>query len=202
MPLHASTQMSLGTRLSGVQEAARPGMTRGAARAFAREISEICANSPIEIETFVHGALCMCYSGQCEMSAVIGRRSGNRGACAQPCRLPYGFSGRADGHPLSLKDACLAPFVPEMMDLGVACLKIEGRMKRPEYVAAVTEIYARLLREHRTPTKDEQKKLALAFSRDGFTEGYYRGVRGREMFGTRPENARWPEDWFSEIRAL
>ena len=143
----------------------------------------------------------MCYSGQCEMSAVIGRRSGNRGACAQPCRLPYGFSGRADGHPLSLKDANLAPFVPEMMDMGVACLKIEGRMKRPEYVAAVTEIYARLLREHRTPTKDEQKKLALAFSRDGFTEGYYRGVRGREMFGTRPENARWPEDWFSEIRA-
>ena len=202
VPLHASTQMSLHT-LSGVQEAARLGMTRAVlARELSRgEIAEICQKSPIEIETFVHGALCMCYSGQCEMSAVIGRRSGNRGACAQPCRLPYGFSGRADGHPLSLKDANLAPFVPEMMDMGVACLKIEGRMKRPEYVAAVTEIYARLLREHRGPTKDEQKKLALAFSRDGFTEGYYRGVRGREMFGTRPENARWPEDWFSEIRA-
>ena len=202
VPLHASTQMSLHT-LSGVQEAARLGMTRAVlARELSRgEIAEICQKSPIEIETFVHGALCMCYSGQCEMSAVIGRRSGNRGACAQPCRLPYGFSGRADDHPLSLKDANLAPFVPEMMDLGVACLKIEGRMKRPEYVAAVTEIYARLLREHRTPTKDEQKKLALAFSRDGFTEGYYRDVRGREMFGTRPENARWPEDWFSEIRA-
>ena len=183
VPLHASTQMSLHT-LSGVQEAARLGMTRAVlARELSRgEIAEICQKSPIEIETFVHGALCMCYSGQCEMSAVIGRRSGNRGACAQPCRLPYGFSGRADGHPLSLKDANLAPFVPEMMDMGVACLKIEGRMKRPEYVAAVTEIYARLLREHRTPTKDEQKKLALAFSRDGFTEGYYRGVRGREMF--------------------
>ena len=202
VPLHASTQMSLHT-LSGVKESARLGMTRAVlARELSRgEISEICANSPIEIETFVHGALCMCYSGQCEMSAVIGRRSGNRGACAQPCRLPYGFSGKANAHPLSLKDANLAPFVPEMMDMGVACLKIEGRMKRPEYVAAVTEIYARLLREHRTPTKDEQKKLALAFSRDGFTEGYYRGVRGREMFGTRPENARWPEDWFSEIRA-
>ena len=202
VPLHASTQMSLHT-LSGVQEAARLGMTRAVlARELNREeIAEICQKSPIEIETFVHGALCMCYSGQCEMSAVIGRRSGNRGACAQPCRLPYGFSGKVDGHPLSLKDARLAPFVPEMMDMGVACLKIEGRMKRPEYVAAVTEIYARLLREHRTPTKDEQKKLALAFSRDGFTEGYYRGVRGREMFGTRPENARWPEDWFSEIRA-
>ena len=202
VPLHASTQMSLHT-LSGVQEAARLGMTRAVlARELSRgEISEICANSPIEIEAFVHGALCMCYSGQCEMSAVIGRRSGNRGACAQPCRLPYGFSGKANAHPLSLKDACLAPFVPEMQDMGVACLKIEGRMKRPEYVAAVTEIYARLLREHRTPTKDEQKKLALAFSRDGFTEGYYLGARGREMFGTRPENAKWPEDWFGELRA-
>ena len=202
VPLHASTQMSLHT-LSGVKESARLGMTRAVlARELSREeIAEICEKSPIEIETFVHGALCMCYSGQCEMSAVIGRRSGNRGACAQPCRLPYGFSGKADGHPLSLKDACLAPFVPEMQDAGVACLKIEGRMKRPEYVAAVTEIYARLLREHRAPTKDEQKKLALAFSRDGFTEGYYRGARGREMFGTRPENAKWPEDWFGELRA-
>ena len=202
VPLHASTQMSLHT-LSGVKESARLGMTRAVlARELSREeIAEICGKSPIEIETFVHGALCMCYSGQCEMSAVIGRRSGNRGACAQPCRLPYGFSGKADGHPLSLKDACLAPFVPEMQDAGVACLKIEGRMKRPEYVAAVTEIYARLLREHRAPTKDEQKKLALAFSRDGFTEGYYRGARGRGMFGTRPENAKWPEDWFGELRA-
>lgn len=202
VPLHASTQMSLHT-LSGVQEAARLGMTRAVlARELSRgEIAEICRNSPIEIEAFVHGALCMCYSGQCEMSAVIGRRSGNRGACAQPCRLPYGFDGKASGHPLSLKDANLAPFVPEMQDMGVACLKIEGRMKRPEYVAAVTDIYAHLLREHRAPTKDEQKKLALAFSRDGFTEGYYRGTRGRGMFGTRPENAKWPEDWFGELRA-
>ena len=202
VPIHASTQMSIHS-LEGVMEAAALGCSRVvlARELPAEEIAHICKRSPVEIEVFVHGALCMCYSGQCEMSAVIGRRSGNRGACAQPCRLPYGFSGRADGHPLSLKDANLAPFVPEMMDMGVACLKIEGRMKRPEYVAAVTEIYARLLREHRTPTKDEQKKLALAFSRDGFTEGYYRGVRGREMFGTRPENARWPEDWFSEIRA-
>ena len=202
VPLHASTQMSLHT-LSGVKESARLGVTRAVlARELSREeIAEICEKSPIEIETFVHGALCMCYSGQCEMSAVIGRRSGNRGACAQPCRLPYGFFGKANAHPLSLKDACLAPFVPEMQDAGVACLKIEGRMKRPEYVAAVTEIYARLLREHRAPTKDEQKKLALAFSRDGFTAGYYRGARGREMFGTRPENAKWPEDWFGELRA-
>ena len=202
VPLHASTQMSLFT-LGGANEAAALGLERVVlARELARdEIREICAGCPAQIEVFAHGALCMCYSGQCEMSAVVGERSGNRGACAQPCRLPYGFSGKADAHPLSLKDACLAPFVPEMQDAGVACLKIEGRMKRPEYVAAVTEIYAHLLREHRAPTKDEQKKLALAFSRDGFTEGYYRGTRGRGMFGTRPENAKWPEDWFGELRA-
>ena len=146
VPLHASTQMSLHT-LSGVQEAARLGMTRAVlARELSRgEIAEICQKSPIEIETFVHGALCMCYSGQCEMSAVIGRRSGNRGACAQPCRLPYGFSGRADGHPLSLKDANLAPFVPEMMDMGVACLKIEGRMKSIHYVATVVSVYRKAI---------------------------------------------------------
>ena len=88
-----------------------------------------------------------------------------------------------------------------MAEMGVACLKLEGRMKRPEYVAAVTGIYAALLREHRAPTADEQKKLALAFSRDGFTDGYYRGQRGKEMFGVRPENARWPEEWFGTLRA-
>ena len=201
---HISTQQSIAN-----YECARAWYDLGAKRVvLAREVSlqeirEMRAKLPpeLELETFCHGAMCVSYSGRCLLSNYMTGRDSNRGACAQPCRLPYGFSGKANAHPLSLKDACLAPFVPEMMDMGVACLKIEGRMKRPEYVAAVTEIYARLLREHRTPTKDEQKKLALAFSRDGFTEGYYRGVRGREMFGTRPENARWPEDWFSEIRA-
>ena len=201
VPLHASTQMSVHT-LSGVEEAAALGMTRAV---LARELSKddiaaICARAPIEIETFAHGALCMCYSGQCEMSAVIGGRSGNRGACAQPCRLPYGWNGKADGYPLSLKDANLADFVPEMQDLGVACIKLEGRMKRPEYVAAITRIYARLLREHRKATPDEQRELKEAFSRDGFTQDYYLDRRGRQMFGTRPENARWPEEWFSKLR--
>ena len=203
LPLHASTQMSLHT-LGGARRAAELGLTRVvlARELSRRDIAAICRDCPAEVEVFAHGALCMCYSGQCDLSAVIGGRSGNRGTCAQPCRLPYGVNApAAGGHPLSLKDANLSPYLQELEDMGVACLKLEGRMKRPEYVAAVTEIYARLLREHRTPTKDEQKKLALAFSRDGFTEGYYRGVRGREMFGTRPENARWPEDWFSEIRA-
>ena len=202
LPLHASTQMSVFTG-GGVRELYEDGCERVV---IARECSKedtasACKACPAEVEIFGHGALCMCYSGQCEFSALIGGRSGNRGTCAQPCRLPYGY-GRFEStrYPLSLKDNCLAGELDELRRMGVASIKIEGRMKRPEYVAAVTEIYARLLREHRTPTKDEQKKLALAFSRDGFTEGYYRGVRGREMFGTRPENARWPEDWFSEVR--
>ena len=202
VPLHASTQMALHT-LSGVEEAARLGMTRAvlARELSGEEIREIAERAPIEIETFAHGALCMCYSGMCEMSAVIGGRSGNRGACAQPCRLRYGWHGKADANPLSLKDANLAAYAGEMAEMGVACLKLEGRMKRPEYVAAVTGIYAALLREHRAPTADEQKKLSLAFSRDGFTDGYYRGRRGKEMFGVRPETARWPEEWFGTLRA-
>ena len=197
LPLHASTQMTVHT-LSGVREAARLGLSRAVlSRELNRaEIAELCRESPIELEVFVHGALCMCYSGQCAMSAVIGQRSGNRGLCAQPCRLPY--DGR---HPLSLRDNNLADYVPDLMDLGVASLKLEGRMKRPEYVAAVTGIYARLLREHRRPTDVERRQLALAFSRDGFTDGYYTGEKGEAMFGVRPASARWPEDWFAALRA-
>ena len=197
VPLHASTQMSVHT-LSGVEEAARLGLTRAVlARELSRgEIAEICRHSPIEIEVFVHGALCMCYSGQCAMSAVIGQRSGNRGLCAQPCRLPYNGA-----HPLSLKDNNLSDYVPELIDMGVACLKIEGRMKRPEYVAAVTEIYARLLRERRAPTEDERARLQEAFSRDGFTDGYYLNKKDASMFGVRSANARWDEAWFASLRA-
>ncbi len=197
MPLHASTQMTVHT-LSGVREAAALGLKRAVlARELSREeIAELCRESPIELEVFVHGALCMCYSGQCAMSAVIGQRSGNRGLCAQPCRLPYNGA-----HPLSLRDNCLADYVPELEGLGVACLKIEGRMKRPEYVAAVTGIYSRLLHEHRRPTDEERAQLAEAFSRDGFTDGYYTGRKGAAMFGVRPANARWPEEWFSQLRA-
>ena len=101
----------------------------------AEEIAHICKKSPVEIEVFVHGALCMCYSGQCYLSSVIGRRSGNRGQCAQPCRLPYGY-GRFEStrYPLSLKDNCLVGELDELRRMGVASLKIEGRMKRPEYV--------------------------------------------------------------------
>ena len=204
VPLHASTQMSLFT-LGGANEAAALGLERVVlARELARdEIREICAGCPAEIEVFAHGALCMCYSGQCEMSAVVGERSGNRGACAQPCRLPYGVNGPCrGGHPLSLKDANLSAYLTEMETMGVACLKLEGRMKRPEYVAVVTGIYRRLLDEKRRPTAEESRRLEQAFSRSGFTDGYWLGKKGPQMFGTRPENAPEPKELFAEAREM
>ena len=174
LPIHASTQMSV-MNLDGVKRAADLGCTRAVlARELSRDqIGYICAHSPIEIEVFGHGAQCMCYSGQCFFSSVIGTRSGNRGLCAQPCRLKYGWGNRADSYPLSLKDASLAGHLKELQDMGVACLKLEGRMKRPEYVAIVTGIYSRALREGREPTPEELEQLEQAFSRQGFTQGYY-----------------------------
>jgi len=134
------------------------------------------------------------------MSAMIGQRSGNRGLCAQPCRLPYRFDGGPTGHPLSLKDACLASHLQELRDMGVSVLKLEGRMKRPEYVAVVTRIYARLLKEDRKPNRDELEQLALAFSRDGFTEGYWQNMPGPDMFGVRRDNAPDPVNLFREAK--
>lgn len=183
--VHASTQMSIHS-LEGVKEAAALGVTRVVlARELPREdIAFICRNSPVEIEVFVHGALCMCYSGQCYMSGVIGRRSGNRGQCAQPCRLPYGFDRFEEKYPLSLKDNCLIDYLHDMEVLGVASLKIEGRMKRPEYVATVTSVYRSALDEGRA--SDEGKRaLRAIFSRQGFTQGYYEKNIGPEMFGVR-----------------
>ena len=203
VPLHASTQMSLHT-LGGACRAAELGLERVVlARELShRDIHTITRGCPAEIEVFGHGALCMCYSGQCEMSAVIGGRSGNRGACAQPCRLPYGVNEKAaGGHPLSLKDANLSAYLQELDDMGVACLKLEGRMKRPEYVAVITGIYRRLLDEKRAPTQEESRQLEAAFSRSGFTDGYYRGRTGPEMFGTRPENAPEPKELFARAKA-
>lgn len=189
LPLHASTQMGV-HNLEGVLEAQRLGCTRVVlAREMSREeLKLLCAESPLELEVFCHGALCMCYSGQCEFSALVGRRSGNRGRCAQPCRLPYGFEGRADGTPLSLKDLTLAPYLTELQAMGVASLKIEGRLKRPEYVALVTGIFRRLLDERRVPTAGELEDLRRVFSRQGFTDGYYTGKLSDDMFGMRKES--------------
>ena len=187
IPLHASTQMSI-HNLAGVEAAAEMGLTRAV---LARELSieqirYISSRAPIETEVFVHGALCFCHSGQCYMSALIGRRSGNRGMCAQPCRMAYSLGGRMDDYPLSLKDNCLVDKLAELEDAGVACLKIEGRMKRPEYTALVTGVYAKVLHERRAPTQDELNTLETAFSRDGFTQGYYNGDK-KDMFGVRGE---------------
>ena len=204
LPIHASTQMSLFT-LGGANEAAALGMERVVlARELCRDdIAEICKGCGAEIEIFGHGALCMCYSGQCEMSAVLGQRSGNRGACAQPCRLPYGVNAPCrNGYPLSLKDANLSACLQDMERIGVDCLKIEGRMKRPEYVAVVTGIYRRLLDERRPPTAAEGAALEQAFSRSGFTDGYWRGKKGKAMFGTRPENAPEPKELFAKAREV
>ena len=204
LPLHASTQMSLFTS-GGAQEAARLGCERVviARECSARDTEAICRNCPAEVEIFAHGALCMCYSGQCYLSALIGGRSGSRGACAQPCRLPYGLDAPAKAaRPLSLKDNCLASELRRAQDMGVACLKLEGRMKRPEYVSVVTDIYARLLREGRRPTPEEERALDAAFSRQGFTDAYWQGRRGPKMFGSRPENAPEPKELFAQARAV
>ena len=203
LPLHASTQMSLFTS-GGCRELAADGCERVviARECSAADTAEICKNCPAEVEVFVHGALCMCYSGQCEMSALIGGRSGNRGRCAQPCRLPYGVNEPAKkDYPLSLKDSCLADRLGEMAEMGVACLKLEGRMKRPEYVAVITRIYARLLAEGRRPTAAEKTELEQAFSRSGFTDWYWQGRHGAGMFGTRPENAPDPKELFAQAKA-
>ncbi len=188
VPIHASTQMSIHS-LEGVVAAAELGCSRVVlARELPMEqIRHICRRSPVEIEVFVHGALCMCYSGQCYLSSVIGRRSGNRGQCAQPCRLPYGY-GRfeATRYPLSLKDNCLVEHVRELERMGVASVKIEGRMKRPEYVAVVTKAYRSAI-DGKHVTEENMKELESVFSRQGFTQGYYEGKIGQDMFGTRQE---------------
>ena len=188
VPIHASTQMSIHS-LEGVLEAAALGCSRVvlARELPAEEIAHICKKSPVEIEVFVHGALCMCYSGQCYLSSVIGRRSGNRGQCAQPCRLPYGY-GRFEStrYPLSLKDNCLVGELDELRRMGVASIKIEGRMKRPEYVAIVTRAYRTVLNGGKLMPSDLQE-LETAFSRQGFTDGYFRGQTGSDMFGRRQE---------------
>ena len=188
VPIHASTQMSIHS-LEGVQQAAELGVSRVVlSRELPREeIAHICRRSPVEIEVFVHGALCMCYSGQCYLSSVIGRRSGNRGQCAQPCRLPYGY-GRFEPnrYPLSLKDNCLVEYLDDLRRLGVSSLKIEGRMKRPEYVAVVTKAYRTALDGKRV-TEEDLRELEAVFSRQGFTQGYYEGKTGADMFGVRQE---------------
>ena len=182
--LHASTQMSVNNSV-GADLAYDLGCTRVV---LARELSgknirQVTQSCKAETEVFLHGALCVCHSGQCLFSSMVGGRSGNRGECAQPCRLPYN-----DGkYILSLNDLSLAEHVKELIDSGVASLKIEGRMKSPDYVFTVTSIYRRLLDENRNSVREENRRLERAFSRGGFTDGYYTGDVFRKMTGVRSE---------------
>ena len=200
--LHASTQMSVHNP-EGVRELYRMGFARvvAAREVSAASLEEMVTCSPAEIEVFVHGALCMSVSGQCYLSAMLGGRSGNRGLCAQPCRLEFAAPG-GTGHDLSLKDLSLIRHIPELARMGVASLKIEGRMKRPEYVAAATAACARAARGEAVSAQ-EMERLRAVFSRGGFTQGYFEDQPGRAMFGVRSrEDVQAMQDVLSGYRTL
>ena len=187
LALHGSTQMSVQS-LDGARRLAALGFTRVilARELTLSEIAGITAGCGIETETFVHGALCMSVSGQCYMSAFLGGRSGNRGGCAGPCRLPFdasGTPGPAAGHHLSLKDMSVIGHLPQLSAAGVASVKIEGRLRPPEYVAAA--VNACLLARAGEPY--DTRLLQDVFSRSGFTDSYLTGARNGSMFGTRTE---------------
>lgn len=198
MPLHASTQMAV-HNVAGVQAVQQLGFSRAV---LARELSideirQIVTHSEIEIEVFIHGALCMSVSGCCYLSAMLGERSGNRGLCAQPCRLDFQQNGRE--YALSLKDMCHIPYLAQLPQIGVRSVKIEGRMKRPEYVSAAV-VACRLSREGKTP---DLSALQAIFSRSGFTDGYLTGKRGLQMFGYRKkEDVLATKDALAPQRAL
>ncbi len=182
--LHGSTQMSI-HHPGALPFLKQAGFKRVciAREMSQKEIKAFCDEAKkygIEVECFVHGALCMSVSGQCLLSAMIGQRSGNRGLCAQPCRLPFS-APKGTGHDLSLKDSSLFAYVGQLEEMGVASLKIEGRMKRPEYVALATHCCKQAVEGKAVDTK----LLQDVFSRSGFTDGYYTGKLGRSMFGIR-----------------
>ena len=184
IPLHASTQMSVQT-LAGLEELKGLGFTRAVLprELTLEEITALASESPVELEIFIHGALCMCVSGQCYLSAMLGSRSGSRGLCAQPCRLPFAAPG-GTGADLSLKDLSLIPYIRTLHEAGVLSFKIEGRMKRPEYVAAATAACRFALDQQEIP-QNLTENLEAVFSRSGFTTGYPDGTLGRDMFGIR-----------------
>lgn len=204
LPLHASTQMSVSS-LEGVRALAELGFTRVvlARELSLKEIRYICAHAPVEIETFMHGALCVCYSGQCLMSSMIGGRSGNRGRCAQPCRLPYTLvdekgqdvlGDKAGSYLLSPRDLSTIDVIPDLIEAGVSSLKIEGRMKRPEYVATVVRTYREAIDTYYAGkgyavTQEERDDLAQIFNRD-FTTAYLEGRPGKAMMSDRRPNNR------------
>jgi len=187
MPLHASTQLAA-HNLEGVLFLEKMGFKRVvlARELSIKEIEYICKNSNVETEVFVHGALYYCVSGQCYFSSVIGQRSGNRGLCAQPCRLPYTISGKS-GFPLSLKDLCAGDKLKQLFEAGVDRIKSEGRMKSVNYVYSATKAYSDTVKSY-TFTHKQRKELADTFSRSGFTTAYLENNISKDMFGIREES--------------
>ncbi len=191
LPVHASTQMTI-HNTDGVKALESCGVNRVV---LAREVSlenigRISQNTKAELEVFAHGALCMCYSGQCLMSSIIGGRSGNRGKCAQPCRLPYSINNdKTKKFYMSLKDLSSVNHISKLTEMGVASLKIEGRMKGPAYVAAVVGVYRKYIDTPHPLEKSDAELLDKIFNRGGVTDGYLTGKTGREMFAfDKPDN--------------
>jgi len=203
LPIHASTQMNV-TGAFTAKELSLLGVTRivTARELSLEEISDIYKTTGLEIESFVHGALCYSYSGQCLLSSMNGKRSGNRGCCAQPCRLAYDvmakekcLNSEAQKYVLSPKDLCTLKLLPDILEAGVFSLKIEGRMKKPEYVASVTSMYRKYVDLYYNKGKDSYKVawqdielLKEIYNRGGFTEGYYRQHNGKEMMSLKKPN--------------
>lgn len=197
MPLHASTQMTV-TSAAGAEFARKAGFSRVvlAREMSLAEIERVVRSVDIETEVFVHGALCVCLSGQCLMSAMYGGRSGNRGMCAQPCRLDFACGKRHSV--LSLKDLSAVSLLPELERIGVTSAKIEGRMKRPEYVAAAVSACRSVL----SGNEPDMDSLRAAFSRGGFTSAYLDGSL-RDMQGTRTkEDVQATQKILRELRRL
>ena len=202
LEIHASTQMTI-TGIHGARIAKKMGAKRvvPARELSLEEIKEIKDDTGLDMECFVHGALCYCYSGQCFMSSMLGGRSGNRGRCAGTCRLPFyldGAKNTKNAYPLSLKDLCTIEHLPEILDHGVDSLKIEGRMKGPRYVGEVTRIYRKYVDLYLSgkPYKVEPEDLKIlmeVFNRGGFTGGYYKEYHGKDMMSMkRPDHQGLP----------
>ncbi len=196
LPVHASTQMTI-TSPYGARLMKEQGLTRvvPARELSLQEVAAIKAETGLEVESFVHGAMCYCYSGQCLLSSMIGGRSGNRGQCAQPCRLPYGLDNGKPMDLMSLKDMCTISLIPELIEAGIDSFKIEGRMKQPEYVYTVARMYRKYVDLYLKKGKNaykvseqDLKELQSAYKRRGYTEGYYKQHNGKQMISLkRPE---------------
>ena len=189
--LHASTQATV-TGVNGARLLKELGCVRvvPARELSLMEMKEIREKADVEVEAFIHGAMCYCYSGMCLFSSMVGTRSGNRGRCAQPCRLPYSLAGAKakEQYPLSLKDMCTVSIIPELIEAGIDSFKIEGRMKRPEYAAGVTSIYRKYIdlyykepTAHHEISKEDMEILSSLYLRSQISQGYYHKHNGKDM---------------------